>query len=68
MRRDSKCRHCIHRSKLQLGGNDYYGCLYILDEKRPRPCKAGNSCTEFVEGEEICKERRKVQIRLEGSN
>ena len=47
----STCEQCYHGSATGLRGVGTV-CLYILHEKRRRPCPGGDACTEFVTPEE----------------
>lgn len=43
----STCEQCYHGSATGLHGVGTV-CLYILHEKRRRPCPGGDGCTEFI--------------------
>lgn len=43
----STCEQCYHGSATGLHGVGTV-CLYILHEKRRRPCPGGDGCAEFI--------------------
>lgn len=51
----STCEQCYHGSATGLRGVGTV-CLYILHEKRRRPCPGGDACTEFVTPEDYARE------------
>lgn len=50
----STCEQCYHGSATGLRGVGMV-CLYILHEKRRRPCPGGDACTEFVTPEDYAR-------------
>lgn len=40
---DKHCKGCVH---LAWMGGGFYWCDYIGDTGKPRPCPAGQGCTE----------------------
>ncbi len=65
----SRCGQCEHSAWIYYGARDEgskhcVACLYILDTGHPRPCKGGESCTEFSKRK---RKRKGEPLMLKGS-